>query len=91
MFYRWGRLWECRRGYAVIDPVGWWFDLIDVTDLCDAEVVLFASWSDDGTLIVAQHRNDVLPETVEWFAAEARNAICPIVDEPDTASNRDSM
>jgi hypothetical protein len=91
MFYRWGRLWECLRGYAVVDPVGWWFELIDVTDDGNGQVVLFASRQEDGALIVLQHRDVMLPEIVEWFTAEAKKAIGPIANDTDAASSYDSL
>jgi hypothetical protein len=85
MFERWGCRWECLRGYAVTDPAGWWFELRDVTD---GATVLFASWPDDGELRVSQHRVELPPGAVEWFTAEAREAIGPVTAEPHAAADR---
>ncbi len=78
VFERSGRRWECLRGYAVADPVGWWFELRDLTDDPDGETVLFATWPDGGDLSVTQHRTGVPLEVVEWFTAEAKIAISPL-------------
>jgi hypothetical protein len=78
MFERWGRLWECLRGYAVAKPEGWWFELRDITDDPSGELVLSARWPDGGALTISQHREALSPEIVAWFTAEARDAIAPI-------------
>jgi hypothetical protein len=77
MFERWGRRWECVRGYAVIEPDGWFLELWDITDNPSGEVVLIARWPDNGVLTVTKYREDLSAEIVSWFTDEARTAIEP--------------
>jgi hypothetical protein len=77
MFERWGRRWECLRGYAVSEPAGWWFELRYLTDDPDGETVLFATRPVGGELRVAQYWDDLPLGVVDWFTAEARVAIGP--------------
>jgi hypothetical protein len=87
MFERWGRRWECLRGYAVVEPEGWFLELWDITDDPSGEVVLFARWPDRGELSVSQYRAELCPEIVTWFTDEARVAIAPIHAEPGTTAD----
>jgi hypothetical protein len=77
MFERWGRRWECLRGYAVVEPEGWFFEVWDITHGPGGELVLFARWPEGGELNVSQYRADLSPEIVAWFTEEARVAIAP--------------
>src|SRR5262249_18712655 len=66
------------RGYAVVEPKGWFLELWELTDRPTGEVVLFATWPDGGSLSVSQHRDNLSPEIVDWFRSEAESAIAPI-------------
>ncbi len=78
MFERWGRRWECLRGYDVTRD-GWWFELRDLTDHPDGETVLFAFRPDaTGELVISKYRESLDPEICDWFAAEAAIAISPL-------------
>lgn len=77
MFERWGRKWECIRGYAVVEPEGWFLELWDITE-DPTDVVLIAHWPDGGELRVSQYRTGLAPEIVAWFTDQARVAIAPI-------------
>jgi hypothetical protein len=85
MFERWGRRWECIRGYAVVEPEGWFLELSDITDSPIGEVVLFARWPDGGELSVSQYSAGLAHEIVAWFTDEARVAIAPMHAESDTS------
>jgi hypothetical protein len=78
VFERWGRQWECLRGYAVVEPEGWFLELLDITDDPNGQVVLIARWPDGGQLSVSQYRPGLPAEIVAWFTDEARVAIAPI-------------
>ena len=82
MLEKWGRRWECVRGYAVVAPEGWFLELWDITDDPSSEVVLIAPWPDGGELNVSQYRLGLPAEIVAWFTDEARVAIAPIPAEP---------
>jgi hypothetical protein len=88
MFERWGRRWECLRGYAVVDSVGPCFELRDITEGGPGLVVLFASWPEGGVLSVSQHRDGLAKEIVDWFINEAKVAIGPGQDEPVALDDR---
>ncbi|MBI1831157.1 MAG: hypothetical protein HYR84_06880 [Planctomycetes bacterium] len=79
MFERWGRFWEIIFGYDV-QRNGWWCELRDITD-CPASVIVLIAFRPDetGVLSVSQHRDGLLPEIVEWFTAQADNAVIPVI------------
>ena len=75
MFTRWGRKWECLRGYSVIEPEGWFFEMWDVTNGPIGELVLGARRSEGGDLSVTQYRHGLALDVVAWFTDEAIVAI----------------
>jgi hypothetical protein len=81
MFEAWGRKWECLRGYGGTTRDGWWFDLRDLTDDPDGEIVLFA-FRPDGSdvLTVSQHREGLSKEILDWFMTQAEVATGPLGD-----------
>jgi hypothetical protein len=78
VFELWGRRWECLRGFAVVEPEGWFLELRDVTANPSGESVLIARWPDGGELTVSQYCTGLPREIVAWFTDEARVAIAPI-------------
>jgi hypothetical protein len=75
-FERWGRRWECFRGTSP-EVGGWFLELWDITADRGGVLVLLAEWPDGGSLRVNQYQ-EVEPEIVAWFHAQAREAIAPI-------------
>jgi hypothetical protein len=82
VFERLGRRWECVRGYAIVEPEGWFLELWDITDEPISEVVLIARRPARGEFEVSQYRPGLPLEIVAWFTGEARVAIAPIKAEP---------
>ncbi len=79
MFEHWGRRWECIRGYAANESIGWFFELWDITDSPNRKLALFACRPDGGEFSISQYEEGLSPEILEWFIAEARAAIGPII------------
>jgi hypothetical protein len=80
MFERWGRCWELVRGYAVVEPEGWFLELHDIAN---GDIVLIARWPEEGELVVTAHRDDMTPEMTKWFTDQAKVAIAPVAAEPE--------
>jgi hypothetical protein len=87
MFERWGHQWECIRGYALVEPEGWFLELWDRSNSSLEELVLIARWPDGGDLSVTPYRAGLAPEVVDWFTDEARLAIAPIDTKPNAEHN----
>ena len=80
MFERCGRCWELVRGYAVVQPEGWFLELHDADN---GDIVLIAHWPDNGELSVTAYRDDVTPEMIEWFTDQAKSGIAPVSAEAE--------